>query len=282
MSADEWRYIIEKAEYYAELRGEPAPIWLAEEFHSQEEMAEVVDILTEGYLFGVTGRGLPLSAAGLQATLDSVYRFGDSARVLTHLENHDEPRLSDGTGWDVWTGAGVWTLGAATRSTPMLLVGQEWGEPGRLEFRRPHVLSGRFDGRAGSDEAQLVTEYYRDHIALRRLLEPLRTDGHRNLHPPSGVGVVEGALATLRWSADGEVVLSLNNLWQTDILGEWAIPGDLRAGLGIEPCERIQFRDARTGSIVVPCTDAAALERGFRVWLSANDRARWAEMERCP
>ena len=157
MSADEWRYITEKVAYYAALRGDPAPIWLAEEFHSQDAMSEIADILTEGYLFGITGRDRPMSSGTVQATVDSVYRFVSGARVLIFLENHDELRIADGTAWDAETGAGVWALGASTRSTPMLLVGQEWGETGRLQFRRPHVIAGRFDGTASGEDRSPVT-----------------------------------------------------------------------------------------------------------------------------
>ena len=281
MSAQEWRYITEKVEYYAALRGDPAPVWLAEEFHSQDAMSEVADILTEGYLFGITSRAGPMGVADVHRTLDSVYRFASGAHVLTHLENHDELRLSDGTPWDVWTGAGVWALGASARSVPMLLVGQEWGEPRRLEFRRPHVLLGRFDGTVSSQEAQDLTQFYREHIALRAQLTALRSAGRRTLLSYDGLGPGDLAVATLRWAGDGEVVLTVNNLWPLDVSGDWVIPPDLRAGLGIEPCEEVRFRNARTDSVIVPCTEAALLADGFRFWLPSNDRVRWAVMERC-
>lgn len=281
MSADEWRYITEKVAWYSALRGQDRPIWLAEEFHAQDEMSEVADILTEGYLFGLAGRDRALDSAAVDAVVRSVDRFESGARVLTHLENHDELRLMSDTGWDQWTGLGAWALGASTRSTPMLLVGQEWGEPERLGFRRPHVLTGRFDGRAISDDAQALTAAYRRLIEARTAHPALRGASSRTLRPPTGIGLVEGALARVRWAPDGSVVLAVNNLWHRDVPAEWAIPSDLRAGLGIAPCERVQFRDVLTDRVVVPCTEAFELESGFQLWLSASDRVFWAELERC-
>ena len=32
---------------------------------------------------------------------------------MTALETHDEKRLTDGTGFDIWTGAGFWAIGAS-------------------------------------------------------------------------------------------------------------------------------------------------------------------------
>lgn len=281
MSADEWRYITQKVAYYSALRGQPRPVWLAEEFHSQDELSAVVDILTEGYLFGLAGRDRALDAAAVSAVVESVDRFESGARVLTHLENHDELRLMAGTGWDQWTGFGAWSLGASTRSTPMLLVGQEWGETGRLGFRRPHVLSGRFDGRVSTDDARALTDAYRA-LNDARVAEPtLRSGNSQVLRPPGGFGVVDGAVARLSWSEHGDALLAINNLWRQDVAGHWAIPATLRAGLGIGPCERVRFRDLLSDRVLVPCTEAASLESGFRLWLSSDDRVFWALMERC-
>jgi glycosidase len=279
MSPDEWRYIMGKVEYYAALRGDPAPIWLAEEFHWQDGMAEVADILTEGFLFGMTSRDRAASTGNIQGTVESAYRFDGRARVLTHLENHDELRLMTDTGWDAWTGAGMWSLAASAWSTPLLLVGQEWGETARLEFRRPHYLPGRFNGSAGSQND--LTAFYATLITTRAALAPLRSWNHRALRPSTGIGAVDGAIATLRWDDSKSIVLAINNLWPQDRQAEWAIPSDLRAGLGIGPCDRVQFADVLTGAVVVSCTEAANLERGFRLWLPANQRVMWAEMQEC-
>lgn len=279
MSPDEWRYIIGKVEHYAALRGDPAPIWLAEEFHSQDGMADVADILTEGYLFGMTSRDRAATTGNIQGTVESAYRFDGRARVLTHVENHDELRLMSDTGWDAWTGAGMWSLGASAWSTPLLLVGQEWGETQRLEFRRPHYLTGRFNGAASADND--LTRFYATLISTRSTLAPLRSWNHRALRPSTGVGAVDGAIATLRWNDAGAVVLAINNLWPQDRQAEWAIPSNLRAGLGLGPCDRVGFTDALTGAVVIPCTEATELEDGFRLWLPANQRVVWAEMQDC-
>ncbi len=279
MSPEEWRYITEKVEYYAALRGDPAPIWLAEEFHSQDGMANVADILTEGFLFGMTSRDRASTTGNIQGTVESAYRFEARARVLTHVENHDELRLMSDTGWDAWTGAGMWALGASAWSTPLLLIGQEWGETQRLEFRRPHYLPGRFSGAAGSDAE--LTRFYSSLIATRASLAPLRSWNRRALRPPTGIGAVDGAIATLRWDDEGTVVLAINNLWPQDLQAEWSIPSNLRAGIGIGPCDRVQFTDALSGAVIVSCTEAANLEQGFRLWLPANQRVIWAELEEC-
>jgi hypothetical protein len=44
-------------------------------------------------------------------------RFGGHTYVMTALETHDELRLLQGTGFNLWTGAGFWGIGATTWST---------------------------------------------------------------------------------------------------------------------------------------------------------------------
>jgi hypothetical protein len=103
-------------------------VYLAEEFHEQMEMNKVLDVMTEGYVGDMTGRGgRTKNASSVERVLGNMFRFNDRASVMTGLETHDEKRLTDDTGFNVWTGAGFWGIGAATRSTPMILIGQEFG-----------------------------------------------------------------------------------------------------------------------------------------------------------
>jgi hypothetical protein len=163
-SPEVWRYLIAKTRFYAERRGQQPPIFLAEEFSDPQGMASVADLLTEGYLFDATARGRSSDGNSVAATLAKTARFGGQARVLTHLENHDELRLTDGTGLDFETGRIRWAAGLATWSTPMLLAGQEWGESERLQFRRSSLLPGRFDAAVMAGWRTRVASY-RDYIA---------------------------------------------------------------------------------------------------------------------
>ena len=56
MGPSEWRYLLGKVVYYAEKRGQARPTFLAEEFHDQQGMADVVDILNVGYVRDKYGR----------------------------------------------------------------------------------------------------------------------------------------------------------------------------------------------------------------------------------
>ena len=72
--------------------------------------------------------GRPRTARYVERVVDNMQRFGGHTFVMSALETHDEKRLVDGTGFDAWTGAGFWGIGATTWSTPMILMGQELGE----------------------------------------------------------------------------------------------------------------------------------------------------------
>ncbi len=147
MGPNEWDYIISKVDYYAWRRGQQQPIFLAEEFHDQMGMNYVVDIMTDGYLGNMTGRGgQTKDSYHVERVLADMGRFAGHTYVMTTLETHDEKRLLEDTGFDIWTGAGFWGIGATSWSTPMLLMGQEFGEPWRLAFRKSDFLRSRFEG----------------------------------------------------------------------------------------------------------------------------------------
>lgn len=277
MSPDEWRYVMAKVEYYAALRGQAPPIWLAEEFHDQEGMSGVADIMTEGYLFGMAARDRQQSTRDVESVLEGAFRFDGDTRVMTALETHDELRLTEGTGFDPYVGHGIWSLGAALWSTPMLLGGQEWGERGRLEFRRAHVIAGRFDG--GADD--LLVDAYRQTIEARAEIPAFEGWGRAFLRPPGAFAPIDGVVAMLRWDAAGDVVLALHNQWAQDREVELAVPDSLRSGVGFGACERVRLRDVVGGATLVGCREAGELADGFRLWLPAERRFYWLRLERC-
>ncbi|MCB9506375.1 MAG: hypothetical protein H6698_00590 [Myxococcales bacterium] len=284
MSAETWRYVTSKVAYYAALRGQRAPIWLAEEFDRPDEMSGPSDIVTEGYLFEMLARGRPRGAAEVEAAVSRTRRFGDDARVLTALETHDELRLVTDTGLDAWTGLGFWSAGAATRSVPMLLMGQEFGESARLAFRRSHYLPARFVGTPQHrDDARALIAAYRAEIEVRRAEAggALRGSGSRALRAPGTSAPYDGVVATLRWDDAGRVAIVLNNLYWSDAAITVAIPSDARIGVGLAACDSYRVRDLLGAGVVVPCTSASRFEAGVRMWLPAERRVIWGAVERC-
>ncbi len=291
---EHWQYILDKLDYYAARRGQAPPIILAEEFHHQDEMSAVADIMTEGFLFDMAGRGAIKDRVHVERALRNADRFAHGTLVLTHLENHDELRLTDGTGFDPWTGAGFWALGAAQWSTPMLLVGQEFGQPERLGFKRSHAIGGRFEGtEAWWDEGEALSAWYRRVIEVRasEAGEPLRSTGRRFLTPLSastqagaGPQTDDGAddvVAMVRWDDDGDAILLVHNLWPQDVTVRYAIPQDIAAGLGWSPCDRYRAVDLVTGSTAVTCRTADEWTRGVSLWLPWDRRMVWGALERC-
>jgi hypothetical protein len=284
MNGEEWTYLIEKVSYYAALRGQERPIFLAEEFDNQAEMVGVADIMTEGYLFGITGRyGRIKDGPYIEGILANADRFDFRTRVLAHLENHDELRLVDQTGFDPWTGAGFWALGAASWTTPMMLVGQEFGQPYRLEFKRSHAILGRFEGTdAYRGDADALVDFYREIIEFRNSEagEPLRSPNRRFLRRPIR-GSDPRLVAFVRWDDDGDALLAVHNLWSQDALADYALPSDVAAAIGMQPCERWRAVDALAGTVVVDCREALDWTRSFPVRMPASRRLAWARFERC-
>lgn len=284
MNGEEWTYLIEKLGHYAALRGQQRPIVLAEEFDNQAEMTGIADIMTEGYLFGMTGRnGQVKDGPYVERVLSGADRFDFRTRVLAHLENHDELRLVDGTGFDPWTGAGFWALGAASWSTPMLLVGQEFGQPYRLEFKRSHALLGRFEGTdAWRDDGDALVDFYRDILRFRSsdAGEPLRSPNRRFLRRPGGVAE-ERLVTFVRWDDDRDALLAVHNLWPQDVIADYALPSDIAATIGMTPCERWRAVDQLSGAVIVECREALAWTRSFTVRMPWNRRLAWARFERC-
>jgi glycosidase len=285
MAPNEWKYLLWKTNFYAEKRGQARPVYLAEEFGDQMGMAEVVDVLTEGYVFDMNGRGgKTKDAAHVESVLTNMDRFDGKVYVMTALETHDEHRLIDGTGFDRWTGAGFWGIGATTWSTPMLLMGQEFGESWGLGFRKSDLLRSRFEG---TDQffafGDALVEYY--HSLIRARLDgrnrALLASPRAFLRTRDGNARDKRIFAEVKWSGDGNVVFALHNLWAQDVAQSYYLPDDLKASLWLKDDRSYRLVDVLAGRTVHDCTRGADLAWDFYVSMSADTRAQWLRLEAC-
>ena len=278
LSPEVWRYLIAKTRFYAERRGQQPPIFLAEEFSDPDGMASVADLLTEGYLFDATARGRSSDGNSVAAALAKTARFGGQARVLSHLENHDELRLTDGTGLDFETGRIRWAAGLAVWSAPMLLTGQEWGESERLHFRRSSLLPGRFDSALMADWQQRVASY-RDYIAHWRspAAALLRSRAMRTI--PSAT--TTQLLLVAKWDGAGDGLLLLHNLQRQTASGQFALPPDVAGQLGLDSCANYRLITLTRDRELLSCRAASDLARAFTL-LMPEGQERWlARFEPC-
>ena len=286
LGANEWKYIISKVDYYAWRRGQNRPVFLAEEFHDVEAMNHVADVMTEGYLTDMAGRhGATKDAWRVEWIVNNMDRLGNHAFVMTALENHDEKRLLDGTGFNVWTGAGFWAIGASTRSTPMLLMGQELGESRQLDFRRSDFLRSRF---VGADQYQPQADsligYYRSLIEARldERNRALTAPHHRALRSRWTSSVDPRIFAQARWSDDGNVMFTFFNLWERDVAQSYYLPPDLARALHLRDDMRYRLVDVLSERQQGPCKTGAELAWEIYVAMDAATRAQWLRLERCP
>jgi glycosidase len=284
MGSNEWKYLLGKVSFYAAKRGQAQPVYLAEEFTDQEEMNKVVDILTEGYVHDMTGRdGTTKDTHHIESTLENMGRFHDRAFVMTALETHDEKRLLDGTGFDPWTGAGFWGIGASTRSTPMMLMGQEMGSSWGLGFKRSDFLRARFvnsgDGMAGAED---LGAYYTRMNQAR--LDPanraLLATNHWYLRTRDG-GIDDRIFAQVKWSNDANVVFVLHNLWSQDVTQAYAIPDELAGKISLDGNTRYRLFDVLSNAQLGDCRSGNDLRGGLYVSMSAATRAQWLRLEVC-
>jgi hypothetical protein len=280
MTPNEWKYLTSKVDYYAWRRGQARPVFLAEEFGDQLGMSHVVDVMTEGYVGDLTGRnGATKDAGYVERVLDNMDRFGGHTFVMTALETHDERRLTDGTGFNVWTGAGFWGVGATTWSTPMLLMGQEFGEGWGLGFRRSDFLRARFDADPSRDA--LVGLY---HAMIDGRLDErnraLRAPHSRVL--PTRDGSYEGRIyAAAKWSDDGNVVFVAHNLWEQDAAQRYYLPSDLVGAIALDAALDYRLIDIITGQPLGACRRGSELAWDFPVLMGAGTRMQWMRLERC-
>lgn len=285
MAPNEWKYLLSKVDYYAWRRGQARPVYLAEEFGDQMGMNHVVDAMTEGYVGDMTGRGGIIKDAGrVESVLHNMDRFGGHAFVMTALETHDERRLLDGTGFDIWTGAGFFGIGAGTRSTPMLLMGQEFGEPWALSFRRSDFLRGRFVGSANyNPSGDALAAYYRTLITLRLddRNRALYSPGYAFLRTRDGNAADPRIFAQVKWSHDGNVVFVFHNLWTQDVAQSYYIDPQLADTLLIRDELSYRLWDVISGQQKGPCQRGADLKWNFYVSMDAGTRAQWLRLETC-
>lgn len=286
MSPEEWDYLISKVDYYAWRRGQGRPVWLAEEFHDQMGMNHVADIMTEGYLGDMNGRGgATKNTPRVERIIDNLGRFGGHTFVMTALETHDEARLLEGTGFNVWTGAGFWGIGAAQWSTPMLLMGQEFGDGSRLAFRKSGLVWGRFVGTDAHDpRGDDIIGLYKRMIDSRLAHEnrALRAPNYRFLRSRWTNAPDDRLLAQIKWSDDGNVVFVLHNLWEQNVQQSFFIPEDVRSAARIDPGRRYRLMDAISRSQMGACRTGGELAWDFYVAMSAATRMQWLRLELCP
>ena len=285
LSPDDWKYILDKVGFYARRRGQAVPVFLAEEFHDQQGMSKVVDVMIDGYVRDMTARsGQDKDTARVEGVLRNMSRFAGKTYVMTALETHDEHRLTDGTGFDVWTGAGFWGIGATQWATPMIMMGQELGEPWGLGFRKSDLLRSRFEGTPQhNDDADDLLDFYHDTVSARL--------AHKNraLYASSGaflrareeVHVDPGLFAQVKWSRDGNVVFTFHNLWRQNVSRSYYIGPNLAAVLGIREGYDYRLVDALTDKRVDQCRSGAELKWEIRVDLRADARLSWWRLERC-
>jgi len=290
MGPNEWKYILSKVDYYAAKRGQSRPIYLAEEFGDQMGMSHVVDVMTDGYVFNMKGsNGATKDAAFVQGVLSNNNRFNGHTYVMTALETHDEQRLvSSNTGFDMWTGAGFWGIGATTWSTPMILMGQEFGEKWGLGFRKSDFLRSRFEGTdnyIGDASFYKLIDYYGSMIHARldntnrALLSShyyfLPRQDNPSLSPDPRI------YAAAKWSDDGNVVFVFHNLWPVDAAQTYFIPPDVASQMAISDSNNYKLVDVFTGKQAGDCHTGAALKFGLPVILSASTRVQWLRLQLC-
>lgn len=285
MGSNEWKYLLGKVSYYAERRGQARPVYLAEEFWQQEEMNKVVDILTEGYVHDMTGRsGVTKNTRHIEGALGNMGRFHDRAFVMSALETHDEHRLLDGTGFDAWTGAGFYGIGATTRSTPMMLMGQELGASYGLGFKRSDFLRARFPGSGdGMAGAEALGAYYTrmNNARLEPANRALLASNHWYLRTRDG-GVDDRIFAQVKWSNDMNVVFVFHNLWNQDVSNVYGIPGELASRISLDGGRRYRFFDVLSSTALGDCKTGSQLRGdGLYVAMGAGTRAQWLRLETC-
>lgn len=282
LGPEDWQYMLGKVAYYEQRRGAARPLILAEEFHAQEATAAIADAMTEGWLFDMAGRGgVQKNSAWAEGVLQRMQRHRQRVRVMTALENHDELRLSDGTGLDPWSGLGFWALGAATWSMPMLLVGQEFGASRRLQFRKPSVIPERFEGAPGWREDRLaLAAAYRQVIQARAQLPALHGTGQRALRRADG-RVNEGVVTLARWDDAGNHAIVLHNLWAQALPVQVALTEPLAAGLGLDACTRYRLVDVFGRSPGSGCRTGRAWADGVTFFMTGEQRFVWATLQAC-
>jgi hypothetical protein len=290
LSPNVWRYVTQKVDFYAGLRGQAQPVYMAEEFGDQFGMAGVVDAMTDGYVGDMCGRnGATKDTSFVERVLGNMDRFNGQVHVMTALETHDERRLIDGTGFNPTTGAGFWGIGASEWSTPMILMGQEYGEPFGLGFRRSDFLRGRFEGTDQfNPNGEALVDFYAlmfraraDNEALRATFPDVRA--FLRAKGPNGPTIDPRIFAQIRGKKGGSnVVIMFHNLFeQGTVSNSYFIPPDIGDALGIDVNRQYKLVDLVSGQQQGPCHSGADLRNDIFVQLDQGTRMQWLQLQSC-
>jgi hypothetical protein len=285
LGPNEWKYLTSKVDYYAARRGQARPVYMAEEFSDQMGMNHVVDAMTEGYVGDLCGRnGATKNTSFVEGVLGNMDRFGGHAFVMSALETHDEHRLLDGTGWNYWTGAGFWGIGATTRSMPMMLGGQEFGEWRGLGFRRSDYLHARFVGSDSyTSSGDALVGYYQK-LATQRLRpenRALLAPNHAYLRSRWTGQPDQRIFAQVKWSSDQNVVFVFHNLWEQWVSQDFYLDPGVASSMGLGDSTWYKLVDALTGQQMGGCHTGGDLKWDFYVQMDAGTRAQWLRLELC-
>lgn len=287
MSPNEWKYLTRKVNHYDWVRkGRPQdhhrPIYLAEEFGDQQGMNQVADAMTEGYV-GDMRHGAEKNTAHVQEVLDRAQRFNDRTLIMRALETHDEHRLYEATGFDEWTGAGFWGIGATTRAVPMLLMGQEFGERYGLAFRRSDLLGARFYGLRDFAQGQDLVNFYGGMLKGRAdgKNHALLSASHVYLPLKNNDANDPRLFAMMKWWGH-DVVFVFHNLWEQGTVEQaFYIPPDAAAQAGIQGGNQYKLVNILSGQQVGACRSGDELKTNFYSKLEAKERLQWLRLEMC-
>ena len=288
MAPNEWRYLMRKVNHYDWVRkGKPAdhhkPIYLVEDFGDQQGMNQVADAITDGSIGDMRG-GNPKDTAHVQDVLQRANRFNDRMLIMRALEDHDERRLFDDTGFNEWTGAGFWGVGATTHSLPMILMGQEFGEKNQLSFRRSEFLRSRFYGSPNHfAQGQDLVKFYGDMIKTR-----LDGRNHALLSSSSYFLPLKNnapndprIFAEMKWWGS-DVVFAFHNLWDVGTVEQtFYIPQEQADQAGIKGALNYKLVNALNDQQLGPCHTGDDLKTNLYVKLDGGERLQWLRLELC-
>lgn len=285
LAPNNWHYLISKVNFYAQKRGQQRPLYMAEEFHDQLGMDGVVDIMTEGYVFGINARGGGNKTSTLaENVLRGMERFPHNTYTMTALETHDEHRLMDGTGFNQWTGAGFWGVGATTRSTPMILAGQEFGEKWGLGFKKSDYIRSRFEGSPNwVPDGDKLRSLYHKMITSRLAKEnrALYSSNYSFLRSKVTNAADDRIFAQVKWSDDLNVVFVFHNLWEQDSSQTYFISPEVGNAIGLQDQTQYKMIDIISNQQKGSCRSGKDIKWELPVILDRATRAQWLRLETC-
>jgi hypothetical protein len=187
------------------------------------------------------------------------------------------------------TGAGFWGIGATEWSTPMILMGQEYGEPFGLGFRRSDFMRGRFEGTAQfNPNGEALVDFYglmfrarRDNDALRSTFPDVRA--FLRAKGPNGPTVDPRIFAQVRGKkGGGNVVFMFHNLFeQGTVSNSYFVPPDIGDALGIDVQRQFRLVDLISGQQQGPCHSGADIRNDIFIQLDQGTRMQWLQLQLC-